>query len=242
MPSVTTRPLKRVLVVDDEPDIRDIAAMALETVGGLTVKTCASGRAALAEINAFGPDLVLLDKMMPDMTGAEVLRALRADPATRAIPVVMLTAAVRASEMQQLREDGANDVFTKPFDPMTLPDKLLERYNEARASRAEEAVSTMAAKSADLRARFCERLTAEYDDLARLIDTLAPDNTPQAQSVSDLRNRAHRIAGTAGTLGLDKLARCAADVETALASQDWPAAYAAGCDLLPLIDDIDTHQ
>ena len=113
--------LKRVLFVEDDPDIQTVARMALEAVGGFTVLGCSSGAEALEEVEAFAPDLILLDVMMPGMDGLETLQSLRLLPGAAAVPVVFMTAKVQAQEVSQYREAGAVDVIAKPFDPMTLP-------------------------------------------------------------------------------------------------------------------------
>jgi two-component system OmpR family response regulator len=122
--------LQSVLLVEDHPDIRKIAKTALEMVGGLTVRACESGAEALAAVAEFKPQLVLLDVMMPDMDGPGVLERLRADPLTAAIPVVFLTAKAGAGEADRLRALGALDVLTKPFDPMTLHEKVRAAWDK----------------------------------------------------------------------------------------------------------------
>jgi len=115
-----SRPLARILYVEDEPDIRAIAQMALEAVGGFTVIACASGSEALARAPGASADLLLLDVMMPGMDGPSTLKALRELPATALTPVIFMTAKVQAAEVAQYRELGAIDVIHKPFDPMEL--------------------------------------------------------------------------------------------------------------------------
>ena len=115
-----SKPLARILYVEDEPDIRAIAQMALEAVGGFTVIACASGSEALANAPGAGADLLLLDVMMPGMDGPSTLKALRELPATANTPVIFMTAKVQAAEVAQYRELGAIDVIHKPFDPMEL--------------------------------------------------------------------------------------------------------------------------
>ena len=114
------QPLARSLYVEDEPDIRAVAQMALEAVGGFTVIACASGSEALATAPGANADLLLLDVMMPGMDGPSTLKALRAMPATADTPVIFMTAKVQAAEVAQYRELGAIDVIHKPFDPMEL--------------------------------------------------------------------------------------------------------------------------
>jgi two-component system OmpR family response regulator len=115
-----SKTLARILYVEDEPDIRMVAQMALEAVGGFTVIACPSGSEALAAAPTAQADLLLLDVMMPGMDGPSTLKALRALPATATTPVIFMTAKVQAAEVAQYRELGAIDVIHKPFDPMEL--------------------------------------------------------------------------------------------------------------------------
>ena len=116
--------LKRLMIVDDEPDIRTVAGMALEMVGGFTVRACGSGAEALQSVGEFNPQLVLLDVMMPGMDGPGVLAALRSRPGSACIPVIFLTAKAQPDEIEKLRALGAIGVLAKPFDPMTLADDV----------------------------------------------------------------------------------------------------------------------
>lgn len=112
--------LQRILCVEDEPDIQAVARMALELVGGFQVLVCGSGEQALSEAQAFAPDLILLDVMMPGMDGPGTLQALRALPDVATVPVAFMTAKVQPDEVAHYRSLGALDVIAKPFDPMTL--------------------------------------------------------------------------------------------------------------------------
>ena len=114
-------PLKRVMYIEDEPDIRSIVQIALEKIGGLTVTTCGSGRETLGLALDFNPDLILLDIMMPDMDGFAVLQAIRSMPQLVNVPVVFVTAKTQLHEIDQYKEEGVSDVITKPFDPVALP-------------------------------------------------------------------------------------------------------------------------
>lgn len=113
-------PLERILLVDDEADIRQVARLALEALGGFQVRECASGLAAPRAVEDFAPQLILMDMMMPGQDGVETLKALRATPATSRVPVVFMTAKVQPQEISAFRSLGALDVIAKPFDPMTL--------------------------------------------------------------------------------------------------------------------------
>jgi two-component system, OmpR family, response regulator len=117
-------PLEKIMLVEDDGDIRTVAAMSLEMVGGLKVLACESGEAALEELASFAPQLVLLDVMMPGMNGPEVLVRMRATPEGETVPVAFMTARVQPEEIRNLLAIGAIDVIAKPFDPMTLPDQV----------------------------------------------------------------------------------------------------------------------
>ncbi|HYU41701.1 MAG TPA: response regulator [Vicinamibacteria bacterium] len=114
----------KVLIVDDEPDIRRIAKLGLSRVGGMEVVEAANGAEALVRAKEDKPDAVLLDVMMPGLDGPSTLARLREDPATSGIPVVFLTAKAIAAELERLKVLGAAGVLTKPFDPMTLAREL----------------------------------------------------------------------------------------------------------------------
>jgi CheY-like chemotaxis protein len=115
---------RRVLVVDDEQDTREVARLSLERLGGHEVLTAASGDEALAIAERDQPDAILLDVMMPGQDGPATLAALRGLPATAGIPVVFLTAKARQSDREALTALGAAAVITKPFDPMGLAAEL----------------------------------------------------------------------------------------------------------------------
>jgi CheY-like chemotaxis protein len=121
---MTAPDLRRILFVEDDPDIQVVAAMALESLGGFAVLSCGSGDEALSRVSEFSPDLVLLDVMMPGMDGPATLQALRRLPDTAGTPVVFMTARVQAQEIARYRDLGAADVIAKPFDPMTLAETV----------------------------------------------------------------------------------------------------------------------
>jgi two-component system OmpR family response regulator len=127
---MTKNPLKRILCVEDEPDIQTVTRIALQDVGGFEVQVCGSGQEALAQAPEFEPDLILLDVMMPEMDGPTTLKALRSHLDTAAIPVIFLTAKVQPQEVAQFKALGALDVIAKPFDPITLPDTVRGIWNE----------------------------------------------------------------------------------------------------------------
>ncbi|MCP8897841.1 response regulator [Gilvimarinus xylanilyticus] len=123
------RRLETILYVEDEPDIRAIAELALETVGDFTLLSCESGRQALKTAEQQHPDLILLDVMMPEMDGPEVLQKLRELPGFELIPAVFMTAKVQPGEVAEYINMGAVDVIAKPFDPLTLAVQIQDIWN-----------------------------------------------------------------------------------------------------------------
>lgn len=121
---------KHILLVDDEDDIREVAGISLETVGGWRVSKAASGTEGIAKALADRPDAILLDVMMPDIDGPTTFGRLQAEPATREIPVILLTAKAQGADLQRFRELGVAGVLTKPFDPMALPGLIAELLDQ----------------------------------------------------------------------------------------------------------------
>ncbi len=125
--------LSRILLVEDEIDIRMVARLALQDVGGFQVEVCGSGDEALEKAPQFRPELILLDVMMPEPDGPATLKALAGQPESATTPVVFVTAKVQSHEIEEYLRLGAVDVIVKPFDPMTLADQVQEiwrRYHE----------------------------------------------------------------------------------------------------------------
>ncbi len=115
----------RLLLVDDAEDIRAIARLSLEQVGGWSVVSAESGPQALRIMREDGPfDVVLLDVMMPGMDGPSTFARMRADGLAPHVPVIFLTAKVQSADRGWLEALGAAGVLAKPFDPMALPRAL----------------------------------------------------------------------------------------------------------------------
>ena len=119
-------PDKRVLIIDDEDDIREVAKVSLEVAGGLDVLTASCGREGLETAASQQPDAILLDVMMPEMDGPTTLKALQTTDSTKSIPVIFMTAKVQAADHRQFAHLGVAGVIPKPFDPMTLAKQMAE--------------------------------------------------------------------------------------------------------------------
>ena len=124
------RDLKRILFIDDDPDIHFIVQLSLESLTGVKLDSALSGEEGIKSALQFKPDLILLDVMMPKMDGIETLKALKLMPNLASIPVVFLTARAQRSDLEDYHNSGALDVIVKPFDPLTLPDIVLQIWNQ----------------------------------------------------------------------------------------------------------------
>jgi CheY-like chemotaxis protein len=125
----------KLLHVEDDADIREITFMALLLSGEFEVSQCASGKEALVHVQGYVPDVILLDMMMPGMTGLQTLEKLRENIAFTAIPAVFMTARAQHAEIDELLQTGAAEVISKPFDPMTLSDQIkaaMQKFADAR--------------------------------------------------------------------------------------------------------------
>ena len=120
--------LKKILYVEDEPDIQMIARVALENVGGFELLVCSSGAEAVEKAAAFSPDLFLLDVMMPGMDGPTTLAELRKITSLATTPVMFMTAKVQPQEVEFLKSLNVADVIAKPFDPMGLATNIRDSW------------------------------------------------------------------------------------------------------------------
>lgn len=111
---------RRILVIDDEEDMRELATFALELNGEFAVTACPSGREGIAAARLSRPEAILLDWMMPELDGAQTLRALKADAVTSGIPVIILSGSAYDSAPAEFTKLGARGALAKPFNPMTL--------------------------------------------------------------------------------------------------------------------------
>ena len=122
----------KILIIDDEDDIRRIARLSLGRVGGMDVVEAGGGAEGVRKADAERPDAILLDVMMPGLDGPATLALLRAGETTAKIPVMFLTAKAMAAEIERLKALGALAVLTKPFDPMRLASEVRAALERAR--------------------------------------------------------------------------------------------------------------
>lgn len=199
---------RRVLLVDDEPDILTVARIALTSHGGYAVRTCASGAEALAMAPEFAPDLVIIDVMMPDMDGPSTLRLLREMAGLRDTPVVFLTAKAQPTEVMRYRALGVVDVLAKPFDHKTLVEQVGRLLDNIGAPRA-----GVDSEVAAITARFASRLPERIGEIERAWADLGDGD---GDAAAMLRIVVHRLAGSASSFGYEKIGDIARDLERLL--------------------------
>ena len=128
--------MPRILVIEDQADIRRLIRWSLEELDDIEIVEAANGRLGLDAVRAFQPELVLLDVMMPgDLDGLQVCEQLRRDPATATLPIVLLTARAQASDRLAGERAGADDYLAKPFSPMVLV-QTVQRLLAARTPQS----------------------------------------------------------------------------------------------------------
>jgi CheY-like chemotaxis protein len=116
--------MRRILIIDDEDDIREVAALSLESVAGWSVFTACSGAEGIRTAQAELPDAILMDVMMPSMDGPTTFREMQRSPEIANIPVVLLTAKVQGVDQRRFAGLGVAGVLFKPFDPLTLAEQM----------------------------------------------------------------------------------------------------------------------
>ncbi|MBM3242214.1 response regulator [Candidatus Poribacteria bacterium] len=172
--------MDKIIVVDDELDILDFVQLSLEA-DGFEVITASSGKEALAKIKQESPDLILLDLMMPQMDGYEVMKMLKADKQTRNIPVIMLTALAQADDKVKGLRTGADDYITKPFDLR----ELTLRVNAVlkRTRKAKYINPLMKAMGDSFTEKGVEQLGYHLETATKIQQQLLPKESPQYENI-----------------------------------------------------------
>jgi CheY-like chemotaxis protein len=208
--------LRSIAYVDDEPDLREVVQLALSLTTGAAIQCYASGAQALSQLPALRPDLVLLDVMMPEMDGPEVIRQMQANPLLESIPVIFMTAKALPDEIAHFRALGAIGVIAKPFDPTRLGEEVLGQWQAAATITRHAGAATQITKHVSaLTARFAHRTLAELPVMRESSARLSPGN---ADSLQQLKRWAHKVRGTAATIGLADVSARAGEIEELLSS------------------------
>ena len=207
-------PLRSVLYIDDEPDIRLIVQIALSLNAGLAVHTGESGEQALRLVRQLKPDLLLLDVMMPGLDGPATLMRLRADPTIAHTPVAFITAKATPEEVSRLRAMGASGVIAKPFDPIRLSEQVQSLWQKLggdgpQMGKAAD-VRALRERVAALAGNFLTRTKAQALTMHALSARLkAGDST----AVAPLHELAHKIHGSGATFDFPLVSEWAQQIE-----------------------------
>jgi CheY-like chemotaxis protein len=116
--------MRNILIIDDEDDIREVAALSLEATAGWHITTASSGADGIRAAADRKPHAILMDVMMPGMDGPTTFRRMQLDPEIAGIPVLLLTAKVQGVDQRRFADLGVAGVLFKPFDPLTLADQI----------------------------------------------------------------------------------------------------------------------
>ncbi len=132
---------RRILIIDDEEDIREVASLTLEAIAGWHVTCAGSGAEGIRKAVAEQPEAILLDVMMPDMDGPSTFREMQRTPEIANIPVLLLTAKVQGVDQRRFADLGVAAVLFKPFDPMTLSQQISDALHWSHLSQPAEEVA-----------------------------------------------------------------------------------------------------
>jgi len=132
--------MRRILIIDDEDDIREVAALSLEATAGWEILTANSGVKGIEVAVAEQPDAILMDVMMPEVDGPTTFRNMQQNPAISTIPVLLLTAKVQGVDQRRFAGLGVAAVLFKPFDPLTLADQISEVLGWTKNGHSEQPV------------------------------------------------------------------------------------------------------
>lgn len=206
------------LVIDDEPAIREAVELSLSLAGGWDVHVAASGAEGvrIAQANAKSLDVILMDQMMPGMTGLEAFELLQAGEATRSIPVIFLTAKVQPRDRERFAAAGVLDVIAKPFDAVTLSQIVRQVLDRARGPIAEGAAALV-----EIWRKHQPLMLTHVADIRRFAEI---ERSPDAQAGPDAglersaHDAAHLLIGVMGTFDMKNGCQLARKVEEELST------------------------
>ena len=203
--------VRRALVVDDDPDVRTVARLALSVDGTVEVIACADGESAISIAAGFDPDVILLDVMMPDLDGPTTLARLRNIPALAKVPIIFLTARALPAEIQSLMALDAAAVLSKPFDPMGLLPTVREICHSADRARP------ITPPARPLTPNLRQRLSRDAAELTRLAHQWVAAHPTEHDSITAAAAHCtHKLHGAAAILGAPEVGAAAGSVNADL--------------------------
>ena len=189
--------IRKILYVEDEADIQEVARAALERAGGFVVEVCGSGDEAIRVAPGFAPDLILLDVVMPHMDGPTTFQELRKDSRLAETPIIFMTGRVQEHEIAHYMELGALDVISKPIDPMALPDTVRSIWSRNAATNSNIGLE---AELDALRDQFVEGLPERLSAIKEEWRNVEAADW-SGDALMPLFRAAHRLAGAGATFG-----------------------------------------
>jgi DNA-binding response OmpR family regulator len=202
---VTKRALRRILLVEDDPDIQEVTTLLLSDIESFEVRACGSAAEGLRTAQVFEPDLILLDVMMPGLDGQGAFAAFRQLPATATTPVIFMTARVQPREILEYRQLGSLGVIPKPFDPDTLADTIRGMWDRDQDARLNDARRE---DLAALRRLYAADLPERLHALEKAATALRSD-AADSEVAAALYEMAHRLAGSAAIYGFPSVSGAA---------------------------------
>jgi len=208
---MVNRFLHKIMLVEDDVDIQQIVDISLSAISGYEIMLCDSGYEAIEKAKSFSPDIILLDVMMPGMDGPSTLKKLRENPDTAEIPVIFLTAKIMPQEIQEYKNMGAVDVISKPFNPLTLSERIQKNWELLHAS--ENSSKTINPKIALLAEKYGARLPEKWEEINHHwagIETVPAEFNSRHPELTMLT---HKLAGSAATYGYFEVSLAAKAIE-----------------------------
>jgi diguanylate cyclase (GGDEF)-like protein len=204
---------KRILLIDDEPDILTVTRTSLEVMGDFSVISSSSATEALANLEKFYPDLIMVDVMMPELDGISFVRRLKTMSRFSHIPVVFLTARTQPDDVERYRGEGAVDVISKPF----APEELVQKLNRVLPAEppAGQAADELAAKLLSLRQAFRDQLPSKLRDIEKLWQVILEEGE-NWQNLYQFYRLTHNLTGSGATFGYNTLSIIARILENFL--------------------------
>lgn len=203
--------LRRILLIEDDPDIQAVASLSLTGLGGFSVKVCSSGAEAVVAAPRFRPHLILLDVMMPGMDGPTTLKALRELREIASTPVVFLTARVQPHEIEELERVGSAGVIQKPFEPSALPETLNDIWRRLQGDAQRQKPDFEA-----LRREYLAQVPEKILAIREAAEEAEGDGYPR-EAVEALLHKVHRMVGSAALFGLGIVSDAARELEETVA-------------------------
>jgi CheY-like chemotaxis protein len=234
--------MRRILIIDDDDVMREVAAASLRTVGGYRVLSTGDPEEGLRLARAEAPDGVLLDVSMPGMEGPEVLAALKGDPETRDIPVVIFTGDSRSVATGRWRDLGASGAVAKPFDFPLLPAQFARMVGWDDAPEVEAPAPDPESPAATTIQGIWERRREEVEARVRSVEDVAlalMEDRLTGDLLQDGIRAAHQLAGTLGSFGFAGGSVLAGEAEGLLRADEPPPDRSAAVRLSELVLGLD---